>query len=233
MIIWPLIVTCLFPSGRVARAGRSGTAYSLVCPDEMAFVYDLHLFLGRPVQLATPDHTQGRLVCNDSQFLNWTTHLHKYPLSLCGLFITFCSSPDSDGVYGRVPQSILDDEGSHLIASHESSLDLQNLHRVSENAYKQYLKSRPNPSAESIRRVKNTELFSMAVHPLLGQFSLVKKILMVMLRSCCNSIKLHLVLGSGLEKMELDRLQIVDAIKGYKSKSVSSTHKSYSGAVPC
>ncbi|XP_071322539.1 ATP-dependent RNA helicase DDX54 [Trachinotus anak] len=143
--------------GRVGRAGRSGTAYSMVCPDEMPFVYDLHLFLGRPVQFATPEHTQ-----------------------------------DSDGMFGRVPQSILDDEGSHLITAHENSLDLQNLHRVSENAYKQYLKSRPNPSPESIRRVKITDLSNMAVHPLLG---------------------------SGLEKNELERLQIVDAIKGYKSKS--------------
>ncbi|XP_047229590.1 ATP-dependent RNA helicase DDX54 [Girardinichthys multiradiatus] len=143
--------------GRVGRAGRSGTAYSMVCPDEMPFVYDLHLFLGRPVQFATADHTQ-----------------------------------DSDGMFGRVPQSILDDEGSHLITAHENSLDLQNLHRVSENAYKQYLKSRPNPSAESIRRVKSTDVSSMAVHPLLG---------------------------SSLEKSELERLQLVDAIKSYKSKS--------------
>uniref|UniRef100_A0A8C5DMZ4 RNA helicase n=1 Tax=Gouania willdenowi TaxID=441366 RepID=A0A8C5DMZ4_GOUWI len=114
--------------GRVGRAGRSGTTYSLVCTDEIPLVYDLHLFLGRPVQFATAEHTQ-----------------------------------DSDGVFGRVPQSILDDEASHLITAHENSLDLQNLHRVSENAYKQYLKSRPNPSAESIRRVKNTDLSSMAV----------------------------------------------------------------------
>ncbi|XP_041666040.1 ATP-dependent RNA helicase DDX54 [Cheilinus undulatus] len=143
--------------GRVGRAGRSGTAYSMICQDEMPFVYDLHLFLGRPVQFATPEHDK-----------------------------------DADGIYGRVPQSILDDEGSHLITAHENSLDLQNMHRVSENAYKQYLKSRPNPSAESIRRVKSTDLSSMAIHPLLG---------------------------SDLEKMELERLQIVDAIKGYKSKS--------------
>lgn len=52
-----------FPSGRVGRAGRSGTAYSLICPDEMPYVYDLHLFLGRPVQFASPEHTQGRLYC--------------------------------------------------------------------------------------------------------------------------------------------------------------------------
>lgn len=143
--------------GRVARAGRSGTAYSLVCPDEVPFVYDLHLFLGRPIQLAVPAHTQ-----------------------------------ESDGVFGRVPQCILDDEESQLLTAHESSLDLQTLRRISENAYKQYLKSRPNPSPESFKRVKNTEFSSMAVHPLLG---------------------------AGLEQKELDRLTMVDCIKGYKAKS--------------
>ncbi|XP_034048354.1 ATP-dependent RNA helicase DDX54 isoform X2 [Thalassophryne amazonica] len=159
--------------GRVGRAGRSGTAHSMVCPDEMPFVYDLHLFLGRPLQLATPEHTK-----------------------------------DSDSVFGRVPQSILDDEGSHLLTSHNNSLDLQNLYRVSENAYKQYLKSRPNPSPESIRRVKTTDLSVIAVHPLLG---------------------------SGLEKTELERLQIVDAIKGYKSKStifeINSSNKTVASEV--
>uniref|UniRef100_A0A3B4A9E4 RNA helicase n=1 Tax=Periophthalmus magnuspinnatus TaxID=409849 RepID=A0A3B4A9E4_9GOBI len=121
---------------RVGRAGRSGTTYSIVCPDEMPYVYDLHLFLGRPVQLATPEHAQA------------------------------------DGVFGRVPQNILDDESAHLIISHENSLDLQNLHRVSENAYKQYLKSRPNPSPESVRRVKGIDLSSMAIHPFLTIFEI-------------------------------------------------------------
>lgn len=78
--------------------------------------------------------------------------------------------PDSDGVFGRVPQSILDDEGANLTAAHDNSLDLQSLHRISENAYKQYLKSRPNPSPESIKRVKNTDLSCVGVHPLLGPF---------------------------------------------------------------
>merc|ERR1719295_581479 len=32
--------------GRVARAGRTGTAYSLVATDEMAYYIDLQLFLG-------------------------------------------------------------------------------------------------------------------------------------------------------------------------------------------
>ncbi|XP_073251857.1 ATP-dependent RNA helicase DDX54-like [Porites lutea] len=41
--------------GRVARAGRSGTAYSLVGSDELAHVVDLHLFLGRPLKEAQKD----------------------------------------------------------------------------------------------------------------------------------------------------------------------------------
>jgi len=36
--------------GRVARAGRSGTAYSLVFNDERAFMVDLHLFLGKKLR---------------------------------------------------------------------------------------------------------------------------------------------------------------------------------------
>lgn len=42
------------PEGRVARAGRSGTAYSLVAPDEVPYLLDLHLFLGRALTLARP-----------------------------------------------------------------------------------------------------------------------------------------------------------------------------------
>lgn len=43
------------PAGRVARAGRSGTAYSLVAPDEVPYLLDLHLFLGRALTLARPN----------------------------------------------------------------------------------------------------------------------------------------------------------------------------------
>lgn len=38
----------------MARAGRSGTAYSLVAPDEVPYLLDLHLFLGRSITLAQP-----------------------------------------------------------------------------------------------------------------------------------------------------------------------------------
>jgi len=39
--------------GRVARAGRSGNAYSFVSPDEVPYLYDLHLFLDKELILAS------------------------------------------------------------------------------------------------------------------------------------------------------------------------------------
>jgi ATP-dependent RNA helicase DDX54/DBP10 len=34
-------------SGRTARAGQSGTSYSLITPDELAYMHDLSIFVGR------------------------------------------------------------------------------------------------------------------------------------------------------------------------------------------
>lgn len=51
-------------SGRCARAGRSGIAYSLISPDEYAYLLDLHLFLGRPLtisMLGKKDGAVGRI----------------------------------------------------------------------------------------------------------------------------------------------------------------------------
>ena len=50
-IIW-LLVANKDEIGRVARAGRIGAAYSLVSNDELPYVIDLHLFLGRPLIFA-------------------------------------------------------------------------------------------------------------------------------------------------------------------------------------
>lgn len=46
------ILQLLFFSGRVARAGKSGKAFSLVAPDELAYMVDLFLFLNTPIKLA-------------------------------------------------------------------------------------------------------------------------------------------------------------------------------------
>lgn len=75
-------------------------------------------------------------------------------------------------MFGRVPQSIIDDEESLLQTDHERSLELQNLRRVSDNAQKQYLKSRPAPSPESIKRVKEMDFSLLGIHPLFSEWQL-------------------------------------------------------------
>ncbi|KAL5256662.1 hypothetical protein ACHWQZ_G011798 [Mnemiopsis leidyi] len=42
--------------GRVARAGKTGTAYSLIGGDEVGFLFDLYLFLGKDVTAVTPSN---------------------------------------------------------------------------------------------------------------------------------------------------------------------------------
>ncbi|NXL87762.1 DDX54 helicase, partial [Alectura lathami] len=160
--------------GRVARAGRSGTAYSLVAPDEMPYVFDLHLFLGRPLVLAG------------------VQEMPAVP-GVGGRELTYRLSPaDAGGVLGRVPQSLVDDEECLLLTDHEGSLELQSLRRVADNAHKQYLRSRPGPSPESIKRVKELDVSQLGIHPLFS---------------------------ARFEDTELERLKLVDSIKTYKSKA--------------
>ncbi|XP_036625149.1 ATP-dependent RNA helicase DDX54 [Trichosurus vulpecula] len=146
--------------GRVARAGRSGTAYSLVAPDEVPYIFDLHLFLGRPLTLAVPNEKP--------------------------------SDASLDGVLGRVPRSVVDDEECRLITDHDVSSELQSLRRVAENAHKQYVRSRPGPSPESIKRAKDLDPTLLGLHPLFS---------------------------SRFEDKELERMKLVDSIKNYRSRA--------------
>ena len=50
-----MYITCTIITGRVARAGRSGTAYSFVSSDEVPYMIDLHLFLGRSLATSGKD----------------------------------------------------------------------------------------------------------------------------------------------------------------------------------
>lgn len=117
--------------GRVARAGRTGTAYSLVAPDEAPYLLDLHLFLGQ--ELRFPDAA---------------------------------SNPEESGLCGRVPQAVIDEECELLRSLQLQSTDLQSMERVCSNAMIQYLKSRPAPSSESTKRMKQHLREELAPHPL-------------------------------------------------------------------
>lgn len=68
-----------------------------------------------------------------------------------------------------MPQSIVDDEDSSLQTAMEASLDLQGLHRVANNAQQQYVRSRPAPSPESVKRAKALDLAELGLHPLFSE----------------------------------------------------------------
>lgn len=67
---------------------------------------------------------------------------------------------------GLVPQSVVDDEESCVQTTLEASLDLRCLYRVVSNAQQQYVRCRPAPSPESIRRAKELDLAGLGLHPL-------------------------------------------------------------------
>ena len=120
--------------GRVARAGRPGTAYSLVGTDEMAYFIDLQLFLG-----GSPE----TVPLSPSQDLDWHRRL------------------------GRVPQTVIDEFSDNLRSWLSDKIELQTARQAAENGYKQYLKSRPGASIESVKRTKELKSTEMGDHPVL------------------------------------------------------------------
>lgn len=162
--------------GRVARAGRSGVAYSLISPDEMAYVYDLHVFLGRSLKFVQLGKT----------------------------------TTDEDGLCGSVPQSIMDDLAETLHAWHEESYDIKAMIKVCQNAYGQYIRSRPVAAPESIKRLKEMEK--------LGQH-----------------VGAHPLFGTQEDDTEAERLKLLNALRTYKANTtifeINSTAKNSSFAV--
>lgn len=59
--------------GRVARAGQTGTSYSLVSVDEVPYMHELHEFLTKPIKFASddmdPEGESGHLDCQPNLHL--------------------------------------------------------------------------------------------------------------------------------------------------------------------
>lgn len=119
--------------GRCARAGRAGTAYNIISPDEYAYLLDLHLFLGRPLRIIRSSESG--------------------------------SIKNTNGFVGKMPQAMIEEELAELINWHNCSTDLRNMEKVCDNAYKQYIRSRPAASSESIKRIKELHINEAGVMP--------------------------------------------------------------------
>lgn len=135
--------------GRVARAGRPGRAFSLVCPDELPYLLDLQLFLGKELVSA------AAAAAGNSGGATAAWEAPSNATTLC---------------FGDIPQWLLDDEEDTLQRRREQSGTLHSLLGVMNNATRLYRRTRPTASPESHRRAKEfTERYPLlGAHPFFG-----------------------------------------------------------------
>lgn len=124
--------------GRVARAGRSGKAWSLVSADEIPFMLDFQLFSARPLVYASTFSEKGA----EPDFTK-------------------------DIVFGIVPDSMIGLEIEDVLKYNKESAHLTSLAGTMANSYKMYYRSRPTASNESYKRAKEIPLNSLGIFPIL------------------------------------------------------------------
>ncbi|CDF39955.1 unnamed protein product [Chondrus crispus] len=125
--------------GRVGRAGRFGLAFNLVASDEVSYMLDTFLFVGRGVTFAERRGADNREASN--------------PFS-CHTFAT-----ETSFIVGALPKCAIDEEVE--ITRHAiQGVELSKAYKSARNAQGLYTKTRGVASGESVRRGK--EIFT---HP--------------------------------------------------------------------
>jgi ATP-dependent RNA helicase DDX54/DBP10 len=137
----PTCKTFIHRVGRVARAGRTGKAWSLVGPDEVPYMLDLQLFTSRPLVFASTFLKNGNV------------------------------EPDytRDIVYGYIPEALITLEIEEVIKINRENVTISSLATVVKNSYKMYYKSRPTAAKESYKRAKEIAETSIGIHPMLSK----------------------------------------------------------------
>ena len=117
--------------GRVARAGRTGVAHSILVKEEMGFLVDLHLFLGRPLAPASTTPPASR---EEARLL--------------------ADAADEAGksVVGAPPPTSLDLVADRVRDLFDARTELDGLRRACDNAYKLYQRTRGSAGNESVAR---------------------------------------------------------------------------------
>ncbi|GMH34370.1 hypothetical protein BSKO_02204 [Bryopsis sp. KO-2023] len=114
-------------SGRAARAGRSGTAYSLLTKEELPFLLDLHLYLSRKIEPSPTVPSEDIL------------------------------NIDDESVYGTFAMEEIESLCETVRERIKSDADLSRLQRSVANGFRLYLRSRQAASASSCKRAKALE----------------------------------------------------------------------------
>lgn len=131
--------------GRVARAGRTGTTYSFVTPEDMPYLLDLHLFLSKPLIPAPAE---------DEVLQDMERVYSRIDQAIA----------NGETVYGRFPQTIIDLVSDRVREIINGCSELIALQKTCANAFRVYSKTKATPSNESIRRTK--DLPREGLHPM-------------------------------------------------------------------
>ena len=136
-------------AGRAARMGRPGAALSLVLREELPYLLDLHLYLGRAVAPA-PEAPDAAAVA--------AARAAAAGGGLAGGLVAPAAGGEGGAaarsVFGSFPSALLEPVQEHLKEVIEATQDLAGAQRTLANAYGLYLKTRPAASSESVRRAK-------------------------------------------------------------------------------
>ncbi|KAL2707834.1 ATP-dependent RNA helicase DBP10 [Kluyveromyces marxianus] len=128
--------------GRTARAGNRGWAFSIVSENELAYLLDLELFLGKKILLTPMYEASCQLLKKKAESegnFNFKNPKISYTTRM---------------VLGSCPRQELDNMGELYNNMLKSDFDLKTMKGVAMKAEKLYFRTRTPASAESVKRSK-------------------------------------------------------------------------------
>ncbi|SCV04808.1 LAMI_0H19394g1_1 [Lachancea mirantina] len=133
--------------GRTARAGNRGWAYSIVSENELPYLLDLELFLGKKV-LLTPMHESSTEIMKQK----WLSEGHDED-SFAAPKVSYTKRM----VLGSCPRPDVENCGDLFKNLIESNYELRSLKAVAVKAEKLYFRTRTAASSESLKRSKEVK----------------------------------------------------------------------------
>jgi ATP-dependent RNA helicase DDX54/DBP10 len=141
--------------GRAARAGRIGFAFSLIEPEELGYMMDIHTMLGKEMEVV------GSGITGDISKDRPASHQEAYTLA------TMQPSMVHTGIF---PQDVIHEEADSFDRLMKDTEELRILWRISCNGMKQYRRTRAEASRHGIKltkaAVKNNVI--KYIHPLIA-----------------------------------------------------------------
>lgn len=156
-------------AGRAARAGRPGAAYTFASREELPYLLDLHLFLGRKIEAApSPSSEMAHAQAQEEE--EKRQRGEGAPKGGAAAPPGIGGALGRDGaasVVGSFPAAALDPAADHVRAVISGAPELSGMASTLTNAYALYCRTRPPACAESVRRAKTALPHPLPPHPLL------------------------------------------------------------------